>query len=687
MNEQNSYQKLVQEGYEEKGNISLDVNSLPTIEIQDVASQGKRETRHDKDIYFDKKRIGRMFFGYNQQQIQLKDGSYVDADSLMNAMKKALSTMDEGTVVVNKKGKYIDSPSLLATVVSTAGKITLKDAEKITNQDGRLVSVTGAKSNIEYRKGALFLGNRGIQLANGDYISKEDFLTALEDYIVMKKKKEDKPSYLPPKNPISNGSSGSSISKSPDSHKEPSKSVVARVIKKYTSKIPKGLLAMSIVLTLASGIKIKTDYDLNAPRSYGNQTEKEVDSQTLGYNVGVFAGQLTDDDILKIIQDLNLGDYLLTLENDTYNVNSVLDGAEKTIGEEFNQENKYSGDYEITGFSIVYNEQILSAIENFDQSSVSQNLGNMIDQVCHDYHLSPEVLDIRVHLGGNKDVTRLGWIDIQDLIGNQSMTQEYLEQKAQKAAMFSGTTENFEGDFLTISGNVQIKIRDEQGNLLTEGNRVMGSDGKEYIIHSLHLSDTTIDQKEDGVEILEDEEIHKKLTWNLEDCNLQVALLPALGTLAVAVEKYRKNKELAKDPQFYQFPNDDEYQNFLTEFEKAKEKYEQKSGWKEKVGRLFLEKNDALQKLDDDQQANLEETVRKAYEFLQRQNPSNFDSFSNKISFEDGKIFVTYENGKQQDITDAVMPYIREIGKDNKIVAEGRLEGMGEDIEDGIQRR
>ena len=231
---------------------------------------------------------------------------------------------------------------------------------------------------------------------------------------------------------------------------------------------------------------------------------------------------------------------------------------------------------------------------------------------------------------------------------------------------------------------MNITVVDENGNLLQPGTKVIGSDGKEYIISDLNIENYTTEETVTITEtkMVEQEVVDgKKLTWRIQDCNFALAIAPLLGTLAAHMATKKKNDEAEQNPDFFEFENEEEYQQFKKEFSEAREKYEKTSGFRKMIKNVFYRREvDILHRLTEEQIQKLYAAIRNWHDGDYSYNPSD------KIVFKNGKILVIFKDGRTQDITDIVMPAIASIGSENKPETEGLLEEM-EEQKDGVHRR
>jgi len=671
MNLDNTYEKLVQDGYIEAGTLVIPVDDLTRLEITDeqVKPDGINIERHDKGvIIYDKagrmKKVSSILLGKNKNNVQLGDGNFVNSDELLAAMEEAISKLDQGTIIINKKGEILNPDDLLMVAKEAAGKIIIGEkSDKITNQDTKTWQIEGAKSDKTYNKGVVFLGNGGIELKTGDYISSEEFINALNEYIILKPKEQE---IIP-------------IIEQPQPK-------MVRVTSKYKNRLSAWLIALATTLILTSGISIKDNvrtYDV--PVEVQNQIVSMIEQDQLNFDLNELEHNLVyespEQSVQRIISNLKIGDLIEAKNGDVLYSNSLLKGNTLTIGEGIRKE----GNYSITGVSIVQDSNMLSWIEDYALQNPGADLGSFIEQACKKYNLSFEDISVRLHLGSSINSTRSGWIDATKLIRADQIDAQVIQDIVTKGSSYTGTQDNFNNSTLTIStldGDVTLKVVDENGNLLKPGSIVIGSNGKEYQISNLSQN---VVQKEVTQNITTTEmrqvEVNegKSLSWSIEDCELALGIAPLVGALAAAMVNKKKNEDSQENPTLFQFENDEQYLKFKEEFEKAKVEYEKKSGFKKMIKNVFFRKEvDVMQQLTSEQ-------TSKIYTIIQSCNTEEYTySPTDRIEFRNGRIVVTNIDGITKDITEVVLPGIASIGSENQIISEGRLE-IGD--ENGIHRR
>lgn len=671
------YEKLIKQGYIEAGTLVVHVDDITKLELssQEVKpEETNQKARQDKSVVVidnqgHMKKVSSILLGYNKKNIKLADGSFANADELLVAMQTAISSLDAGTIVVNKKGEALDPQSLLKVVKEAAGKVKIgQRSSKVTNQDNRYWSVEGAKSDVEYKKGVVFLGKEGIDLKSGDYVSLDELLMALNEYMVMKPELN---SIVPKPNVPENT--------------EP---LVVRVVHKYKNNLSRWLSLLAALLILGSGIKIKDNKKMiEVPVEYKEKVMQMVEQNQLNYNVNGMDVEFTYETIKeaqrRIVSEMKLGDELPLQNGDELYSTSELTGSKAVIGNKLRK----AGNYQISGVSLVYNDNIYAWYVDPSIDNPGFEIGNFINETVTKNNLDLNKIDVRLHLGNSSNYTRTGWIDISKLIKEDSIEQKAIKENSVIASTYNGAINNFTGQNIsieTINGPVTINILDNDGNLLKPGTTVVGSDGKEYMIGELSESIVKVPSMQTVTKtMMEERQVvdGKKITWNIQDCSLAVGLAPLLGAIAAAVATKKKNEQAQENPSLFEFENEEEYLKFKREFETAKEDYEKNSKFKKMLKNLFYRKEtDLLQKLTEEQIQQLYATIKNCH-------TSDYSYKSDdKIEFRNGKVIVVLNDGRVQDITDIVMPSIANIGRENKIEAEGLLK-TEEEQQNEVHRR
>lgn len=661
MQDENEYERLLKEGYIVEGKVDFNMplaGELTTLKLTEEAIKktNAKQVRRDKTVVVhDKlgqtKKISSIMMGYNKQGINLADGTFANASELLTAMEVAVTKQASGKIVINTKGQYFEPNLLLEVATRAAGKVVIgKRYEKITNQDSRRWSIEGSEGT-KANKGVAFLGNKGLVLPTGDYVSIEELMKALNDYMILKPKEVI--------NPPSSGSNDTDKNdndkdKEDETEKKEQTPKTVRVQKKYKNRASYWLILMALLATTLSGLG-KTNITVDAIKL----TEEKI----MQYDMTEmeYLEEDIQDSVNRVIMELGLGDSIKTNNGDTLNTNSVLTGINKTFGQEFDLEGKKAGDYRITGISIVHNGNILDAIEDYNGTLDAPTIGEYVQKVCDKNNVSIDDINIRVHLGSSKDNTRAGWADITDLIDAEDITEDMIKTIITPIANYTGVINNFNGKTITMDNGVQLQIVDATGKLLQTGTEVIGSDGKKYIINNLDLMIASKEATETNI-------IGQKLVWNVGDCELSLALIPLLAATALAIKTKMQNKKASENPTLTTFTNPEDYEKFVEEFEKAKAEYNKKSKFQQMLKRVFYQDEvDLLRNLDDKQTIELYNTI------MQHAGLDFPYDHNSHITIDGGKIWVIYQNGQKLDITDYVIEDIRHIGSNNDVTQEGLL--------------
>lgn len=684
------------EGYDQVGNISIgsDVSKMDRLNLETAPVDGGR---YDKQVVAtmqtgESKKVSNIFIGKSQasQGLALSDGSYANVEEIKRAISEELSRKTkeyEGKVkVVSKKGQYFDIDALIDSVVRSSGKITLAEGSDKVKQHNYHQSIQLPNSDKTYSKGLSF-GYGQMRLPQGDYISIEELQKALGDYLLVVPKEKPVPPVPPVPVPQKE------IEQKKEEPKK--KNYVIHVTKKYKNRASKWLVGLAMTAVLLSGFKIKNNtVKVKESVPTRQQVVQVLKENNVDYSIDDLTFEtdydaLTDKELSQIISSFDLGEKVKADDGLTLNTNSLLFGTNKTFGKEFELENKKAGYYAITGFSIVHNGKIVNFIENFYGEGKKANLGKFINDTLEQSRLNISDVNIRIHLGSSVDNTRGGWCDVTDLLKSGAITPEVVKDIINKQTTYKGSVDNFEGKYVTIlkdNKSIDIPIVDDNGNFYSEGTRVLGSDGKEYIISNLIVESsihTDVPTEMQMKEVEREVTSGKKLVYNIQDCNLLLAIAPLTLALVSSIKTKRDNDRLKKEPNYDSVSNRAEYEKFRKDFEEEKRKYEKSSKFIRKLKEIFYRKRvDEMRKLTSGQIERLYSIITNCHTADYSYNPAD------KISFEKGRIIVTTQDNRRMDITDIVMPKINQIGVNNWVVEVGLSKDIDlEEIQSGIRGR
>lgn len=674
-------QDLIKKGYDLRGPIQVDTSELTKMGI---TTESINDTpREDKSVTVSSnggsKRVSSMMFGYNKAKIKLKDGSFANTDELIAAMEDAVSKQEEGTLIINEKGETLTPEQmreLMAFVAEAAGKVIIgEQSEKITNQTAPKWGVQGPSGKV-HSKGAVFLGNGGIQLPSGEYVSVEELEQALSEYMILvpKKKEEPIPPVIPEPDP--------EPKPEPDPEPEPSEpeqtdpepiepepdpieptdpeqtpnptkdEKVLKVTRKYKNRasIWCALLSVTLAAILALGIAVKPI-----------EVERAIDRTVIEYQMQ--DGVLTEEQIVDLVNDIinkyKMGEDVTVKDGQEFGVTSnPEETTKKTMGEEFKLENKEAGEYRISGFAIWYDGNIYEFLEDFNGELTDPSIGQYIDEVCEKHNLPKDEIDFMVHVGTNSG-TRLGWIDLSELINSEDLTQEVIDKAIENSQKFFDRIENFKGDKITLSNGDVISLYKEDGTMIQNGDVVTSERGIQYTVNNIRLENV----QDKYTEVVGEE---KNLIFDFTAPEIAISMAPLVAALAFAIANHKKNKQAKENPAFVSVANSEEKERFVKEFQKAKEEYEKTSNFGKVMKRIFFRKEiDQMQELTEEQ-------MRELYDAIERHANRDFVLGSNdSINIKNGRILIEYHDGGVMDITDIVMQDLYSIGQENPVEEEG----------------
>lgn len=637
---------IIGKDYEVKGTFQVDTDSLTKMGF---TTQSINSTeREDKSVVITSngqtKQVSSMMFGYNKAKIKLKDGNFANSEELMNAMKEAVARQEKGTIVVNSKGEKLTAEKmeeLISVVVEAAGKVVIGgQSSKITNQTAPTWGVEGPTGKV-HSKGAVFLGNGQIKLPSGEYVSVDELNQAISDYMIVVPKKEE-PIPVPPK----------PIEPQPQTFEQDKKKLL-KVTRKYKNNASKWLagLAATLAIVLAIGTTTKPI-----------EVVETFDRSMVEYEMT--HSEVTEEGIEQIKQDMInqfcMGGNVFVEDSKTFRVTSnPEDSRTKTMGEEFTRESKTEGDYRISGFAVWHDGKLYDYIEDFNGKLTDPTIGQYIDDVCMAYNLPKDEIDFMVHVGVSHDNTRLGWIDVSELVNQDELNFEIIDYIAENTHNFKDTIDNFTGTTVTLSNGDVISVYNPDGTLIQPGQTIVSEKGVEYTVNNFELTTT----KESVTNIVGEE---KQLVFDLTAPEIAIAMSPLVAALALGIANHKKNKKAEQNPNFVSVANNEEKEKFVRDFVKAKEEYEKKSNFGKVLQRIFYRKEiDQMRELTDEQ-------IREIYESIERHANKDFVFGSNDtITFKNGNIYVQYHDGKLMNITDIVMEDIYSVGNQNEVVEEG----------------
>ena len=196
----NEYEELKKQGYtEEEIELMLDNVSRMTISDQPLGPGRDDRGVTVTDSTGLSKKTSSIMMGYNKQGIQLENGEYVSWEEVKTVLTDTLQLDEEDVVYICKKtGKIVEPPEIVEAIFNESiGKayFTQQQTDKLPNQQAAQVALH--VDGKTYPKGLEMLGNQGLQLPSGEYVSKEEIELALQDYVRLRKGSIIAPPYPP----------------------------------------------------------------------------------------------------------------------------------------------------------------------------------------------------------------------------------------------------------------------------------------------------------------------------------------------------------------------------------------------------------------------------------------------------------------------------------------------------------
>lgn len=539
----NEFKKLKEQGYTEE-ELLIKLDELSRINLSSSPLGNERDDRAVKvfDSLGNEKKTSSIMMGYNREKISLGNGDFVSLEELERAMLHATFINGENQKIVYKPtGKVVSTSELvlgISQVLREKEEIILRGkSDKIKNQQTAKVSVKGEGSDTVYNKGVFMLGNDNLQLANGEYVSAQELSKALKDYVVAK-----------PNEKIS-------------SPKQESKNEIKKVTKlqKLKVKLWPLILAGTIAITTI-GININADKYIESPTI--SITAEQIESQDV---------LETESQVAERLQSkYTTGDKIDIQKGIKYHESSNWEYGGRNNNAEFGNPQRPDGEYTLDYFSIIYSGGKVTA-----EYKQGQNLENVVQKVCIENNLKPNEVDIKFHIGGPVS----GWISMNDLQSEKEQTPQVIGKSITVENDYTAVQKNFEGmvTIKTENGLVQLNFLDEDGNLISDGTVLKGSDGREYRITSVEQKYETLVGENNSLN-----SFGKSVEFELHDLNKEASLLlagSALGLTALATKRRKEEKEVTQE----------EYEELLKSF---KEKYDKKSKFVQLINKLSSKKPD-----------------------------------------------------------------------------------------------
>jgi hypothetical protein len=523
MSDNNDEKKFIEEGLE----VSFD--GLSSVDINEYSVNPYQADRKDKDVYINtktdsqglniRKRTSSLMLGKNVDangniKIDLKDGTYISETEVAQAIINAINSNENKTVVCKKTGEKVENRHVndLVDLVKKSGKLTLEGrSEKIKNQDSIKWSVTGKDMNISKSAGVMMLGNVGIKMPYGDYVSLDEIKKALTEYVV--------------RTPISSPSpleeQKAAISKSDNPMKKDKEQSVRRVTSR--KKTRKWLVIALAIATLISGIRFKEKIE-NLVTPYAVTQQAKVSG------VDISLSDISENEIKNIIDETIIGNYskysnssdIKMSDNTEYYGSSDYKYGGNTSKGIIGQSTRQEGMYIINGLSVVNNGKIVDYT-----FSENENLGTFIKKIADEQQLNVKDMEAYIHVDG----PTCGWVDVSELSNISQVTSEEISKYVSSVTYEASIDDINKNEVMFENNNgekVLVSIKNSSGELLENGSKVIGSDGVEYTVEKVSLNENNKEIKSTDVSIAQ-KSVGNYMTWKFTDMSPILALATLLA--------------------------------------------------------------------------------------------------------------------------------------------------------------
>lgn len=517
---QSDIEKLIKQGYSIE-EIRVALNGLSTIALSPQEKEALGEGRDDRTVYVtpqngEEKKTSSIMMGYNKQGIELENGEYVNFDEVSEAINKELQTDEPNIVYVSKKtGKKIAKPEvieeLFKDVIAVSNGLKISEDNSIQNQNTARIAIEEYAKNKEHNKGVMMFGNEGIELPNGDYVLISEIESALENYVRMTPSE-----IIEIEDPT----------KGQDTKQKPKKEEKYRVIDRIKKKMTIIPIIIAIAGTLATGFKMEPTFTTEVVQNDRTEAIYMVDE------LHEKSEQELTEEAVERIQDIKTGDKIQMEEGIEYHESSTYKygGANKSA--EFGGKYREAGEYNVEYISILNDGERVQVKYN-EGESLGENLKETADRLG----VSISDLESYLHIGGPVS----GWVSTDDLVKFQ--VDKSLEDKnviLETSKNIKVENKDFNGSTISINENgtnVDLKVVDENGNLLNPGSIVTGSNGVKYRIQDYNL-EQKLDKEEKQIQTGE------HLTWSIHNISSEVALLSAAASLIATKLSKRNDKKM-----------------------------------------------------------------------------------------------------------------------------------------------
>ena len=507
------YENLRNQGYQEEPLIVDGVEMVSKVGVSPFPMGSNREDRatHLTDSKGAEMRNSSIMMGYNRSGIQFPNGDYISKEEFEAVLTRAVESIpDEKIIVCKKTGKTVQKQEVFNNILELtkeAASLSLGTPNsQIKNQETSTLSIKGEKLESTIRKGVLMLGNGRIQMPRGEYLSLEELEAAIRAHVLMSKE-------------------------------EPS---TIKVVKRKKTKWNLWPIIVAGIMAITMGFKV-------APRQeakYDNLTSEQLE-YIVNYIEQHSEYKSEEEMVKELIHELDIGEKVQVSEGVKYYAASDDVVYYPDSYSTFGQGPRDSGEYNIDYISIIKDGEI-SKVER----KSGANIGDTIDKYCQDNNVSPADVTIMLHLGGPV----AGWVDLEDVMNNTKfnlgLSSVVLEEKEE----YKGTLEDFEGKItIDVDGkSVDINLLDENGNLVSEDSIIIGSDGQQYRVSRLQITEVTKNVETSPA-------TKTQISWSIHNITKEEALFASAVALAGTLLLRKKEETITE-------ATEDEYVEIVEEF-------------------------------------------------------------------------------------------------------------------------
>jgi len=548
------YEELIEKGYTEE-EIKVSLDDVSRMEISDSPLGPGREDRGVtvRDAEGIEKKTSSIMMGYNKQGIVLENGQYVSWEEVELAINETLSNNKENTVCICKKnGKRIEPAAIVEDILERSIEktyLTRETSDKISNQQAAEVSIHEGEK--EYPKGIEMLGNNGIQLPDGKYVSRQEIELALQDYIILTGPEpvitppvepvispiepviSPVQPVIPPMEPIQPTDEVIPQKEEPKEEIKPSrKNEVFKVIKRIYHEMSWVPLAVGIIAEVIAGF---------GKEDVISKQEIMRKATALGYDTSVVESidtkiETAEETVERLFGDVEVGGKVYVPEGVEYYSSSdhKYGGTNRrgVIGEGSRQ----AGEYNVDGFSILKDGRIHEVEWNKGEDLVS-----VLQEISKETNTPIEDLIPMVHIGGPV----AGWLDVYDLFNEKEKEPQVTDRTVilDETNTYEGVIEDFTGDTITINNgkeDVTLKVKKDDGSFVQDGDIIIGSDGQQYEMTDIEVNEMDVIDVEEVV-------TGSKINWSIKNITLEETLaIAGLTAAAMYVSKKIPRKEMVE---------------------------------------------------------------------------------------------------------------------------------------------